>query len=102
MRVVICGGGVIGSCTAYFLVRRGIDVTVVERTKVAAAASGNPCMGLSLSSAKFATRYLSTCSGWFDVRGADLWYGLAPVFLSSFLPFLHGPFKKGLTSASLH
>jgi glycine/D-amino acid oxidase-like deaminating enzyme len=40
MRVVICGGGVIGACTAYFLVRRGIDVTVVERTEVAAAASG--------------------------------------------------------------
>ncbi len=40
MRVVICGGGVIGVCTAYFLSRRGIDVTVVERTEVAAAASG--------------------------------------------------------------
>jgi glycine/D-amino acid oxidase-like deaminating enzyme len=40
MRVVICGGGAIGACTAYFLARRGIDVTVVERTKVAAAASG--------------------------------------------------------------
>jgi glycine/D-amino acid oxidase-like deaminating enzyme len=40
MRVVICGGGVIGACTAYFLGRRGIDVTVVERTEVAAAASG--------------------------------------------------------------
>ncbi|MEY9178898.1 glycine/D-amino acid oxidase-like deaminating enzyme [Bradyrhizobium sp. USDA 326] len=40
MRVVICGGGVIGACTAYFLRRRGIDVTVVERTEVAAAASG--------------------------------------------------------------
>ncbi len=40
MRVVICGGGVIGACTAYFLSRRGIDVTVVERTEVAAAASG--------------------------------------------------------------
>jgi glycine/D-amino acid oxidase-like deaminating enzyme len=40
MRVVICGGGVIGGCTAYFLSRRGIDVTVVERTGVAAAASG--------------------------------------------------------------
>jgi hypothetical protein len=57
----------------------------------------NPCMGLSLSSAKFATRYLSTCSGWFDVRGADLGTGLPrssflPFFLSSFLPFLHGPF----------
>ena len=40
MRVVICGGGVIGACTAYFLSRRGVDVTVVERTEVAAAASG--------------------------------------------------------------
>ncbi len=40
MRVVICGGGVIGACTAFFLSRRGIDVTVVERTEVAAAASG--------------------------------------------------------------
>jgi glycine/D-amino acid oxidase-like deaminating enzyme len=40
MRVVICGGGVIGACTAYFLSRRGIDVTVVERTGLACAASG--------------------------------------------------------------
>ncbi|WP_027524513.1 FAD-binding oxidoreductase [Bradyrhizobium sp. Ec3.3] len=40
MRVVICGGGVIGACTAYFLSRRGVDVVVVERTEVAAAASG--------------------------------------------------------------
>jgi glycine/D-amino acid oxidase-like deaminating enzyme len=41
MRVVICGGGVIGACTAYFLARRGVDVIVVERTAVACAASGN-------------------------------------------------------------
>src|SRR5215475_9006513 len=40
MRVVICGGGVIGACVAYFLSRRGIEVVVVERTSVAAAASG--------------------------------------------------------------
>jgi glycine/D-amino acid oxidase-like deaminating enzyme len=40
MRVVICGGGVIGACTAYFLSRRGVDVIVIERTEVAAAASG--------------------------------------------------------------
>src|SRR3954447_19086561 len=40
MRVVICGGGVIGACVAYFLRRRGVDVIVVERTEVAAAASG--------------------------------------------------------------
>jgi glycine/D-amino acid oxidase-like deaminating enzyme len=40
MRVVICGGGVIGACTAYFLSCRGIDVIVIESTEVAAAASG--------------------------------------------------------------
>ncbi len=40
MHVVICGGGVIGACSAFFLARRGIDVTVVERAGVAAAASG--------------------------------------------------------------
>lgn len=40
MRVVICGGGVIGACIAYFLRRQGVDVVVVERTEVAAAASG--------------------------------------------------------------
>ncbi|WP_369721869.1 MULTISPECIES: NAD(P)/FAD-dependent oxidoreductase [unclassified Bradyrhizobium] len=40
MRVVICGGGVIGACTAYFLRRHGVEVIVVERTEVAAAASG--------------------------------------------------------------
>jgi glycine/D-amino acid oxidase-like deaminating enzyme len=41
MHVVICGGGVIGACTAYFLARRGVEVTVVEGTEVACAASGN-------------------------------------------------------------
>src|SRR5262249_19640554 len=40
MRVVICGGGVIGACTAYFLARRGIEIIVVECTEVANAASG--------------------------------------------------------------
>lgn len=40
MRILICGGGVIGACTAYFLARRGADVTVLERTGVACAASG--------------------------------------------------------------
>ena len=41
MHVVICGGGVIGTSTAYFLARRGIDVTVVESTDIACAASGH-------------------------------------------------------------
>ncbi len=40
MRVLICGGGVIGAAIAYFLSRRGVEVTVVERTGLACAASG--------------------------------------------------------------
>jgi glycine/D-amino acid oxidase-like deaminating enzyme len=40
MRVVICGGGVIGTSIAYFLSRRGIRSIVIERTGLACAASG--------------------------------------------------------------
>jgi glycine/D-amino acid oxidase-like deaminating enzyme len=38
--VIVCGAGVVGASVAYFLVRRGVGVTVVERTGVACAASG--------------------------------------------------------------
>ena len=40
MRVLICGGGVIGAACAYFLAERGIEAMVVERTGIANAASG--------------------------------------------------------------
>ena len=40
MRVVLCGGGVVGAACALFLSRRGAEVTVIERTGVACAASG--------------------------------------------------------------
>ncbi len=40
MRVVICGGGVIGTSIAYFLSRRGARVELIERTGLACAASG--------------------------------------------------------------
>jgi glycine/D-amino acid oxidase-like deaminating enzyme len=40
MRVLICGGGVIGASIAYFLSRRGIETTVIEGTGLASAASG--------------------------------------------------------------
>ena len=40
MRVLICGGGVIGASIAYFLARRGVQSTVIERTGIACAASG--------------------------------------------------------------
>ena len=40
MRVLICGGGVIGASIAYFLICRGAEAIVIERTGVACAASG--------------------------------------------------------------
>ncbi len=40
MRVVICGGGVIGAAIAYFLSVRGVQPLVVERTRLACGASG--------------------------------------------------------------
>ena len=59
MRVVICGAGVIGACTAYFLARRGIEVVVVERTEVAAAASGKAGGFLALDW----SRHPARCAG---------------------------------------
>ncbi|MGH7414261.1 MAG: NAD(P)/FAD-dependent oxidoreductase, partial [Candidatus Rokuibacteriota bacterium] len=38
--VIVCGAGVVGAAVAYYLTRRGVAVTVVERTGVACAASG--------------------------------------------------------------
>ena len=40
MRVLICGGGVIGAAIAYFLSCRGVETIVIERTALACAASG--------------------------------------------------------------
>ena len=40
MRALILGGGVIGTSIAYRLASRGADVTVIERSAIACAASG--------------------------------------------------------------
>ena len=40
MRVLICGGGAIGASIAYFLSLRQVEAVVVERCRVACAASG--------------------------------------------------------------
>nr|WP_312018097.1 FAD-dependent oxidoreductase [Bradyrhizobium sp. sBnM-33] len=39
---MICGGGVIGACTAYFLARRGADVVVASRLPQCLAKSLRP------------------------------------------------------------
>ena len=40
MRVLICGGGVIGASVAYFLSLRQVEAVVIERVALASAASG--------------------------------------------------------------
>ena len=40
MKVIICGGGIMSACTAYFLLEHGVSCIVIERNKVACAASG--------------------------------------------------------------
>ena len=40
MRVLICGGGVIGAACAYYLSVRGVDVVLIEKAAIACAASG--------------------------------------------------------------
>lgn len=39
-KVVVCGGGIIGVCTAYFLSKKGAAVTLIEKSSIACAASG--------------------------------------------------------------
>ncbi len=39
MRVLICGGGVIGASVAYFLSLRQVEAVVIERVALASAAS---------------------------------------------------------------
>ena len=40
MTILICGGGIVGASIAYFLARRGVASTVIERSGLACAASG--------------------------------------------------------------
>ena len=40
MKVIIIGGGIIGSSVAYYLAKRGVSAIVIERCGVACAASG--------------------------------------------------------------
>src|SRR3954468_13720203 len=45
--IAVVGGGITGAFAAYFLARRGVEVTLVERDEVAAHASGNNPGGLN-------------------------------------------------------
>jgi glycine/D-amino acid oxidase-like deaminating enzyme len=80
MRVLICGGGVIGASIAYFLSCRGAEAIVIERTGIACAASGKSggflaldwCDGSPLES--LARRSFALHAGLPEKIGADWGY----------------------------
>ncbi|KAK6151223.1 hypothetical protein DH2020_016155 [Rehmannia glutinosa] len=84
-RVVVCGGGVIGVCTAYFLSKSGAAVTLVEKSSIACGASGKAggflaldwCDGGPVSSLARASFDLHRSLAQ-ELNGADL-YGYRPV-----------------------
>ncbi|KAG8384334.1 hypothetical protein BUALT_Bualt04G0107400 [Buddleja alternifolia] len=84
-RVVVCGGGVIGVCTAYFLSKGGAAVTLLEKSSIACAASGKAggflaldwCDGGAVSSLARASFNLHRSLAQ-ELNGADL-YGYRPV-----------------------
>jgi glycine/D-amino acid oxidase-like deaminating enzyme len=77
MHVVICGGGVIGAAAACELSRRGVAVTVVERWRIAGAASGKSggflardwCQGTPV--APLAERSFDLHAAWAQDLGGD-------------------------------
>ena len=80
MHVVICGGGVIGAACAYELSQRGATVTVIERWRVAGAASGKSggflardwCRGMPV--AELAEHSFDLHGIWAERLGGDYGY----------------------------
>ena len=56
-RVVVVGGGIIGSSIAYHLAKRGTEVTLLERSQPASGATGNSFAWINASFAKQPLRY---------------------------------------------
>ncbi|XP_050208288.1 putative oxidoreductase C1F5.03c [Mercurialis annua] len=83
--IVVCGGGIIGVCTAYFLSKRGVSVTLIEKSSIACGASGKSggflaldwCDGGPLSSLARASFNLHRSLAQ-ELNGAEL-YGYRPL-----------------------
>ena len=123
MRVVVCGGGAIGAACALHLAHRGAEVTVVERTGVACAASGHAggflaldwCDGTPLEplarrsfalhealarelDGDWGYRRMTTYGGASEARGG----GRAPLPWLSGAVALHGRLGSPETTAQVH
>lgn len=61
-RIIVCGGGIIGAATAYYLseLGHGPNLAVVEQEAIACAASGDVCSGLLCYASQAMTRCFGT------------------------------------------
>ncbi|MFU8864528.1 MAG: NAD(P)/FAD-dependent oxidoreductase [Rhodobacterales bacterium] len=77
MRVIVLGGGLMGTASAFFLARRGLQVTLIERAHIGAGATvasfGNVRRsGRALSQLSLARRSLDLWSRAGDLLGRDV------------------------------
>src|ERR1700691_3599065 len=105
MRVLVLGGGVIGTSIAYRLAVRGADVTVLERSAIACAASGKAggflardwCDGTPLM--HLARRSFDLHAELAEDLGGDWGYRRLTTYAGAVgLPFSRGPSREWISS----
>jgi glycine/D-amino acid oxidase-like deaminating enzyme len=126
VRVLICGGGVVGASIAYFLSRLGVRSIVIERTGLACAASGKSggflaldwCDGTPLEAlarrsfalhaslpeeiaGNWGYRRLTTYAGSVDAKKPDHPPGPAWAWLSDWVT-MNGPLGSAESTAQVH
>ena len=75
-RIVVAGGGIVGAAIAYRLARRGADVTLLEKAKPAAGATGKSFAWINATFSKQPRQYFDL-----NVMGMAGWRGMDAEFL---------------------
>ncbi len=100
--VVVIGGGIMGTTTAYHLAKRGIDVTLLEKSHLAAGSTGLTCgvirQHYSIETlARMAFRALKVWANFDEVVGGDVG------FMNTGVVWVAGPEHKDefMTNANM-